>query len=519
MPRYNDYGLDASVPEDADLLSDLLETAGPVESPRRLDVRVPDSLPATRGLYVEPTLKFRLVGYSAYGAIEETLALQTDAPADRPAEPVQVIEFVSKIPQENAVSEDPDAELIPELARLSFRFPLRPLSPAHRVARNPAFGIELTRGMPDERFLELGTRFPRGTLHGLIVTVPESATEAGGPLRVVIPASEGEAYSIGDSGWTVAVKDLADDPPFPIITEGFAGGTSSVAILRMTSPEGESFDRWVYHRFPSINQELLDQVQANGRPSRRDPDPRIDVVYIDASRLQVFIDEMPGGARRFLVRQPGRDASVVAGDAMTLLDEGAVVAGDLREMGDDAYGVSLAFGESWAHGEPVEYAVPVPEVDRDASLIGTHAEAKLAVELTMEGVDGWREVVWLPFSRYLGVGGQQAREVELPTGQRVALAFGRVRHTFERFGLEMVDFEMISYDHRGAPRDFQSIVRVVPTSVTSGFDAYSRVVKLNAPLRAPHVWSEDRSWPANAALMAVRGVDSRAYKLSQAGWD
>jgi hypothetical protein len=85
--------------------------------------------------------------------------------------------------------------------------------------------------------------------------------------------------------------------------------------------------------------------------------------------------------------------------------------------------------------------------------------------------------------------------------------------------VQLVDFEMIAYDHRGAPRDYQSIVRVTPLSADASFDQFEHVVKLNAPLRAPHHWDEDRSWLSNMTLRLISGLRPDQYKLSQAGWD
>jgi hypothetical protein len=163
---------------------------------------------------------------------------------------------------------------------------------------------------------------------------------------------------------------------------------------------------------------------------------------------------------------------------------------------------------------------PVAERDQDKQMVGNHKKAMLAVEVT--SVDPkfaeWKRVVWIPFSQYMGMGMDENRYVETPDGRRVTLAFGRLMHKFPEFEIRLVDFQMISYDHRGAPRDYQSIVRVMPTADT--FEGYQHVTKLNEPLRAPFLWdAERRNWVSNLFGHLTSNLSPAQFKLSQAGWD
>ena len=58
----------------------------------------------------------------------------------------------------------------------------------------------------------------------------------------------------------------------------------------------------------------------------------------------------------------------------------------------------------------------------------------------------------------------------LPDGRRISLVFGRVQHRLPGFQLRMLDFKMLSYDHRGSPRDYQTLVRVESTD--GSFESY-----------------------------------------------
>jgi hypothetical protein len=64
-------------------------------------------------------------------------------------------------------------------------------------------------------------------------------------------------------------------------------------------------------------------------------------------------------------------------------------------------------------------------------------------------------------------------------------------------------------------------VQVSPISFSGEppFEAYSHITKLNAPLTAPFIWSDDRGLLSNVALRLTSGLNPNQYKLSQAGWD
>ncbi|HCT45292.1 MAG TPA: hypothetical protein DF699_08775, partial [Phycisphaerales bacterium] len=127
--------------------------------------------------------------------------------------------------------------------------------------------IEYTQGMDQQRWDDLGTDFRANLTHGLVIEVP------GMGFRVAIPVRAGNRIPLGQTGWTVEVEQLAPTPPFPIITPGYEGATSSVAVVNLTkSARGDqpakAFTRYVYHRFPELNQDLT--PTPSGRPARSD---------------------------------------------------------------------------------------------------------------------------------------------------------------------------------------------------------------------------------------------------------
>jgi hypothetical protein len=218
------------------------------------------------------------------------------------------------------------------------------------------------------------------------------------------------------------------------------------------------------------------------------------------------------------VREPGGQVRVVD----------RVEDGWVRDLipTDDETSVDLRLGDRWAHARKIERPVPTPVAERDDSLLGGHSEAFVLVEVSSERLGGpqaWSRTVWLPFTQYMGVQRDSTREVVLPDGREVQLAFGRLQRPFPDFTVSLIDFEMVAYDHRGAPRDYQSVVRVAPVipqgEVAGAFRTYDHLIKLNEPLRAPFHWDPEGHLVSNTARRLLAGLDPNQFKLSQAGWD
>jgi len=498
VPRYNDYALDAFSGTSA------WTTAGMREpwdvTPRReLSLEVP---PSRFGL-VDSDLKFRIVGYSAYAEpVNDWLKVE---PGDTRGVSLAGTNTPLRLVFLHSDLVDPETGQAPQGPIYAFTLP--PRVPKDRIADNGVFAVEYTlgsaAGMPELRWRDLIEKLPEGTRTALVVEVPAKS------YRGVFPVDLGTEITAGDTGWSMQVKQLLPTPPFPIITEGYRGATSSVAVVEVKPPGGPAFDRYVYHRFPEINQDVLG-TQPDGRPNRRDADPAIRISLIEAKQLQVYIDEPRPGVTRAAVRQPGGTIRVLESDEI-----GAE--GWLREIVPK---VSLRIGDRWDAATRVERPAPVPPQEQEKQFLGGHDKAMLAVEVNSIRPDGapFTRIVWLPFTKYMGVMGDPERTVILPDGRHVTLVFGRVQHPLPGFTISLVDFQMIAYDHRGAPRDYQSIIRVTPVG-DARFDEFEHVTKLNEPLRAPFMWSQSRSLPANIGGTLAAGLNPRQFKLSQSGWD
>lgn len=509
MPRYNEYALDAGVPGRS-----YWSSIG------RLDARQHDrgralalDVPPGAGQFVDPDVRFRIVGYAPYAEpAADWIERAAHVPGDGSdaVNPMRIVELQATLPPEMMdASTDGTAR---------FRFPMMPERPADRVRTNAVIGLEYRFAMAPERFAELATPLPAGTEHGLLISAPRPD---GTRFETAVPVRAGERFELPAIGWSVGVKELHPTPPFPIITPGYEGATSSVAVLelsRLDEAGGDRIERWVYHRFPELDQDLAG-TQEDGRPIRADADEEaIRIRLLDASKLQVFYDEDADGGIRAIVRQPGGDVRVVGA-----LEGGSRI--DQLMPNDEGASIDLEIVERWAHAQRFDRPDPVLESEQDRRFVGTHDRAMAAVEVWLAGADGavaWSSVVWLPFQKYMGIGLADPAVVTLPDGRSVRVAFGRRQHRFPGFQIEMLDFEMIAYDHRGAPRDYQSVVRVAPSIISDralDIEPYDHVVKLNNPLRAPFHWDDGRSWLFNAARRLAGGLNPNQFKLSQAGWD
>ncbi|MBX3409230.1 MAG: hypothetical protein KF859_05025 [Phycisphaeraceae bacterium] len=496
LPRYNDYNLGVSLGGRS--AWDVSGRRRPWEGARQ---QGPLSIPCVPsiGRLVDADLQLRIVGYCAFGEPVKDW-IETPLPASGQANPLRIVYMHSAIPDSGGhVSDEP-----------VYAFTLAPRMPAERVSDlRGDFSLEFTAGpgagMSPQRWQDLGERLPEGTLYAVVVEVPGTPGRAA--FRGVYPAGVGRAIAVGDTGYTVTLKELHPEPPFPIITEGYRGATSSVAVVGVSRPSeaGGPFERWVYSRFPEINQDIREGSMADdGRPARTEASGDIRIALIDASQLHVYLDEAAPGVTRAIVRQRGGGVRVVED------------LGPGGRLSDIVPKIALRVGERWPHAVRAERASPASEetIRREKQFVGTHDKALVAVEVRSAAET---RVVWVPFTKYFGMGENQARTVTLSDGRRVEIAFGRLQHPLPGFVIQLADFQMISYDHRGAPRDYQSLLRVTPTD--ADFIAFEHITKLNAPLRAPFLWDDRRPWPTNVIGTLQAGLSPFQFKFSQAGWD
>jgi hypothetical protein len=498
VPRYNDYNLRAGA------AGSVRERMGRFETPddggRTLSI--PVAAPEGTAI-IDPDINLRVVGYASYA---EPVRDWIPAEAGGGAGPLRFIE----------VRIDGHAAGVPGGADQTFPFFVLPEQPAGRAADMPVLSVEHTMNMPDERWDAMRQPLPEPGSWGLVIDVPGAEPAGHRETRTV---AEGDTITVGDTGFAIEVRQLLPEPPFSIITPGYEGATSSIAVLGVTTPEGETYERWVYSRFPEISQDMLGAPgagQQEGRPSRRAADAAISIHLIDANRRHVLIDERTGadgaiGPARALVRNRGGTVS----EYSELGPDGEVPALD---------GVTIARAGGWAGAREVMRPRVAPEDLRERDRIGTHDAAMLAVEITLAGDPDFARVVWTPFRRYvLEMANGDEPRITLPDGRTLRMVFGRVQHRLPGFEVRLVDFQMIAYDHRGAPRDYQSALQVAPAPSWDGsgpdFEPYAHVAKLNAPLQAPFMWSDPRGLAANVAGYVRARLNPAQFKFSQAGWD
>jgi hypothetical protein len=490
VPRYNDYGLAEGA---AGSVRSALGFGAPIDTAADAG-RTLDRPVLTEGVdpsFLPGDVSFSVVGFAAY-ADPVTDWVEVAPPRAEPR-PLRMAYLVGP-PRDDPSS----AERLRQLA-----FALRPGEPRSQVSEFPEIAVEYAIGMPEGRWSALRDTARVDAGHVLVARV-------GGATQIVPVVRTGERIDLAQTGWSLAVEQVLSQPPFPILTDGYRDAGSSLAIVRVWRPDGLSFARWVYHRFPELNQDLTDAAAPSGQPVRSDPDPSIDVVYLDQSKIQIYLNEDPAsGLVEAVVRWAG-ERRVEGG-----LAEGSVLSDFLAPL-------SIELGARWADSREVQRPAPVPPVDQDGDFVGRHDRAMLAVRASSPAL-GWSETVWLPFCRYADVTSMRSaaqRTLSLPDGRLVSLVFGRVQRPLPGFRLRLVDFEMLSYDHRGAPRDYQSIVRVEPAGEAPALDeSYDHTTRLNSPLKAPFIWSAQRSALSNVAGEILSHLSPRQFKFSQAGWD
>ena len=451
LPRYNDYGA---------ALSD-----------RPLSIEAP-SVPG-----IAPTdapIDVRIVGFGAYVELVDQWAPAEPGPAGDGA-PLVDLTLLSRL--------DRDADEPPAVAA-ELRIPAG--SPRDRIARlGGALTLEhVPPGDPRWEILDL----PIDGEGSWSLALPDGA---GGWRAVAVEVGS----QVKAGGVTVEVVALHSSTPFPIITPGYDGADSEVAVLRVTTPEGATFERWVFARFPELDQDIHG-AKPDGQPDRRPADPALPIYLLPRQTMEVYIQDGQAVVRR-------------AGGSARRLSASAGQAIDLAPM------VSLRVDGAWPASERTETPVPVPRADQRKDMVGTHDRAAIAVELTSEG---WRKVFWLPYARFMNVSTGADRTVTLPDGRTLRLAFSRAPRPLPGLALSLVDFEMIPYPHSEIPRDYVSKVMVrdrVRDTVTTA------VTRLNAPLvhRVPFRRRADRSVVANALGAAAGIIAPNRYTFSQAGWD
>ncbi len=497
VPRYNDYNLDAVARPDPRPLW--------AESLGALDIAVPDRASDSPVHLIDDDISFRIVGYASYAELDEQWVPGPGTAGSAIGERIRELDLA-------VTATMPDGKAPP---RKTWR--LFPDHPGGRVGTD-LLGVEYTVAMPEERWVALSTPVPTGTLGALLVEHPASG------FRAAYPVQENQTIPVGTTGYTLTVKSLLPTPPLPIVTKGYEGATSSVAIVHVDQAAGgggggggekkPGFDRWVYSRFPEITQDLSDELNERGMPKRRDADPVLRITYLDCSTLNVYFDEQRSGTIRALVRQKGGNATITPDVKPETLVQIAPVA-------------AIKLGAKMDNAMRVEVPEVVPPDARDRERIGNHKASAVAVEVRSKS--GPAGVHWVPFTDYLTVGGAEGavdRDVRLADGRTVSIAFGRIRHEFwPRMSVKLHEFEMIPYDNSDTPKDYRSdvVVRTEWPGPGGKIEASeeTRRTSLNNPLLVvtPYVAPDGMPLPGRVLGYLFSFIAPNQYKFAQAGWD
>ncbi|MGD9690569.1 MAG: hypothetical protein AB7K52_12590 [Phycisphaerales bacterium] len=513
LPRYNDYNLDAAAPA----LAGAARRASDRGRTLSIPVPPPPIPPALRrpGAGLDDDIRLRVVGFACYGETRETWVDATGIGGSTPVRHIELLGTDGKIVADYLL-----APGIPgDRAITSERF----LGVEYLEDPDPAYWQALQTVLPPEPEAPASPAEAPGPRHGLILELPALTPDAA-PQRLVVSTRPGATHQF--AGWTITVKELHPEPPISIITPGYQGATSPVAILRVDPPRPAAgapaapyFDRYVYARFPELNQDLLDETTEGGMPKRRAAAGDLRITYIDAALTSIVIAAGKDGVGplRAITRLTGRNPTLIENIA-----EGQII--QLVPM------LSARIGKRVAGAELIDAPWPVPESRRDRDMLRTRRASQLALEVSTvdrEGRTNWSTVLWVQNNPWHPVETDDSlfKSVPLPDGRTVQVAYGRRYQPFPGFQVALVDFEMTPYPHTMTPKDYRSDLRVTRLAPGEGgrLGAVSeqRSTSMNNPLLLRVPFQPDPSRPAfaNFASWIVSWIAPTQYKLSQNSWD
>lgn len=371
------------------------------------------------------------------------------------------------------------------------------------AAQLPGLAIEHVVNPHPRRINDLLTPFPEPASHALLIRIP------GSDFEKVVTAQPGRRIPLNETGWTIDVDRFeAVGEGLALISKGYQGAQSSRAHLRLTAPDGRTFNRSVLHQYPELSQDFILDPEG-GPPTRTAPDPAIDITYLDASQMYIWIfqDDPTSKQARIVERVPG------GGVAQFEISEGDSIQGDI-----EAASMQFVFKEFWPRTTQRFDVRSVPEVEQDRNARGTFFFAFLDVELSYRAADN--SIItkrhWLPFNQYLDQDYPYRRiqQVELPEIGTVSLAFGRLRHELPDLALALTDFEMIPYPGTEQPRDYVSTLDVYTVDPqTQQAQSTAHVTRLNRPF----IYRQPAASSPLSKLMSI--FVPNQFKFSQAGWD
>jgi hypothetical protein len=317
-----------------------------------------------------------------------------------------------------------------------------------------------------------------------------------------------EGLAIGDSGWRIRIDEVLRDidvgQPTPI----------SLAILRITTPEGASFIRWA---FPdtAMTRDIDDAASADPHAAVRDRpvDPRIAATFRPGTGAPIVLAVRPDATVRAFQR-----------DAAGAFAERPLAPGESLAFGGGA-SIELAGVSATSRAESRPVIVPPSARDRDSD-----TERTFAWVLAELRRNEWTRRVWIPFSKHafddpemaaLGVGRHDPVLVELHDGRTVEIMFTRERRPLPA-PVMLEDFVLTANvggftGDMSSIRDWTSIIRF-----DDGGDGWGEPKRVETNEPAAHAglrffqayWDAPRDGSAGMAFTGL-GVGNRQGVVTQ----
>ena len=422
LPRYNDY------------------------NPNRheLDIRLHES-PAFRSVFGDH-LRATIRGFISYGTLEPqwvgsdpSVDVENTAQATNPA-------LRLGFGDEHGPREGFDTVLVANI-------------PDARVIDQPTWAIEYLVDPSPQRIKDLMSEFTGD--YGLVVKIntDNSASTGQTPFRAIYPITHGQSIVVGDTGYKITIEAIGDYG-MPFVSEGYKRARDTRALIKVEHGD-RSFRRIVFHRYPTRNQDFVPvpndpNVGPMGR--RTDPDPAIQLSFIDASKLQyrLITSSTDNSKLQLLAHVPGVAPVLVEMSQNRL----PVIGTDRRQ-----WWVFLT--EQLPHAVQKQVPVITPKNQRQPKDEGTYLHALLPIDLEITVPEdanrmAWHERFWLTHMRYPKYPDIDHRpvKVRLPSnlpssraGDTIMIAFSRLEEPLP-FALTLEDFQMQPYPGTQIPRDY-----------------------------------------------------------------
>jgi ABC-type transport system involved in cytochrome c biogenesis permease subunit len=192
---------------------------------------------------------------------------------------------------------------------------------------------------------------------------------------------QGQIIAVEGTDYTLTIEELR--PSWPLMTAGFQGARTPIALVWVKSPKQE-FQRSVLMRYPQLDQDR-DRAGKKINPDANLVDDNIDITYVDASRhhLTIFAGTNLPPTLVYTATGGRRTVSKI----------------EIDKPVDIATGVSLTLTQFIVKPSFDRKPVVIPDVDRrpfgsvrrGSSLVRVHLRSKTG---------DWSRHIWTPFSMF-----------------------------------------------------------------------------------------------------------------------